>query len=232
MTSFKKHSKLCRSMAVALLTIAMPTLASESMEQGVRHLIYLPSNTDRVDHAAIIQGFIGQGFEVTTLPYAGEDSVNYARRVAGVVRTLMQQGVAAEYINVVGAGTGSPIALLTSAAVGNRNINYVVLGQCDPLLKQQHRFRLSGDVLGVRDVADSGSHSCRPFWQNSPKLRGHQDLALDTGHGAALFDQPRDAWMQPMLDWSTGGKVTVGELQRVTTTEPVDSDSSGRGSAD
>jgi len=206
------------AVAVTMLVALVSGAASAGMPEANasaddNHLIYLPSDAPGVDHAAIIRAFEERGFNVSTYAYAGEDRVTYAKRVAGEIRGLLRRGVDPGNISVVGAGSGSPIALLTSAALGNRHVNYVVLGQCDAQLKQQYTFHLAGNVLGVRDAEDRSSHSCRPMFERSPRLRERFDLVLKTGYGAALFDRPHEAWLQPMVDWTSGGQVDVGDIK-------------------
>lgn len=208
----------CVPLATALvisIAVALPAAAQGPQDavSDAQYLIYLPSRSPTVDQGAIIKSLGDVGFDVVTLAYAGEPRLDYARRVVGEVRALMAQGIAPAAITVLGAGSGSSIATLTSALTGNRHVNFVLLGQCDPLLKVDYRFRMSGRVLGLRDVADSGSQSCRPLWSSSPKVSERRDLVLDTGHGAALFDQPRPEWLQPLSEWSGGGRVDVGKMR-------------------
>ena len=148
-----------------------------------------------------------------TSRYAGEPRVDYARRVAGEVRTLLSRGVKPAAITVLGAGTGTSVAALTSGVTGNRHVNYVLLGECDSMLKVEYRFRMSGRVLGLRDAADAGSGSCRPLWSESPKVSGRRDVVLNTGLGAALFDEPRAEWLLPVAEWAGGGTVDVGKIR-------------------
>jgi hypothetical protein len=72
---------------------------------------------------------------------------------------------------------------------------------------------MAGRVLGIRDAADPDSDSCRPLWTGAPRVSARQDLVLDTRFGAALFDAPRVEWTQPLLEWSTGGKVDIGDVE-------------------
>ncbi|UNK50369.1 hypothetical protein MNR01_04930 [Lysobacter sp. S4-A87] len=203
------------------LVTAVFLAASSTAMAGSPHLIYLPSTEAGVDHAAIVQAFDDQGFEVSTFAYAGETRLAYAHRIADEVRALMAKGVAPEEINVVGAGTGSAVTTLTSALVGNRHVNYVLLGQCDPVMKANYNFRMSGRVLGVHDANDSTSLSCRPLWGDSPKVSERKELVLNTGHGEALFHEPRQEWLQPVAEWATGGKVSIGETSIGKVDEPA-----------
>lgn len=208
-----------RSRASSRVLIATLLMTASSAAIAEPRLIYLPSAEAGVDHDAIVQALDKQGFEVTTVTNAGDDRLAYAKRIAKEVRTLMAQGVPADDISVIGAGTSSAVAALTSARVGDRHVNYVLLGQCDPILKSEYNFHMSGRVLGIHDDADSASLSCRSLWNASPKVSERQEIVLHTGFGPTLFHEPRDQWMQPLVEWTNGGRVNVGEGARVTQTD-------------
>jgi hypothetical protein len=212
--SFSPQSR--RTFRLLIATLLMAAGSTALAQSSTRHLLYVPSTEAGVDHAAVVDALSAQGFAVDTYAAeSGEDRLAHARRVAREVRTLIAHGTAPDDISVVGAGTGTPVAALASAVVGNAHVNYVLLGRCDPVLKYEYRFRASGRVLGIRDDADGASHSCRSLWNESPRVTDRQDLVLDTGHGAALFHAPREEWMRLLVQWSGGGRVTVGDV-RVT----------------
>ncbi|HEY8011984.1 MAG TPA: hypothetical protein VIE67_13405 [Rudaea sp.] len=201
------------SLAVcALLAGAVSNFASaQEPAAHLRTLIYLPADRAAADSAAIAKAFSDEGFNVTVFAAtAGEDQLAYARRAAHRVKDLVAQGTPAEDISVVGAGSGSPVAVLTSASAGLRDVNYVLLGHCDESLKDKYRFRMSGRVLGIHDVDDPDSHWCRPLWRMSSRVSARREVAIATGFGATLFDAPRDEWMRPALSWVTHGQVDVG----------------------
>lgn len=204
------HSMFSMHSSLLAATLAVACGAATAQEPA-GHLLYVPDTSTQVDHAAIIREFEGQRFNVATFAPVGEDRVTYARRIADHVRGLMQQGVAPEAISVLGGGSGSDVALLTSAIVGNRHVNYVVLGGCDPMLKDSHHFRLAGEVLALRDAAQ-GPRSCRPLFTGSPRLQERRDVRLSTTHGSRLFDTARDEWTKPAVRWMNNGKVDVGEV--------------------
>ena len=151
---------LCRRvLPVALaMAVALPAAAQTPQEDTADspQLIYLPSRSPSVDQQAVVQALGDIGFNVITLAYAGETRLEYARRVAAEVRALTARGVAPEAITVLGAGTGTSVAILTSAVAGKRQVNYVLLGQCDPLLKVDYRFRMRGGSLAcaIRPTQD------------------------------------------------------------------------------
>jgi hypothetical protein len=203
--------RITLSFAAALAT-STGMAAAQTPTAGGQYLVYLPSTAADVDQASIVTAFNDSGYTVDTFPDVREDDLTYARRIAGEVRALIARGVHPEQISVVGAGSGSRIAALVSAVTGNRQVNYVLLGGCDLFLKQQYTFHMSGRVLGIRDVADPRSHSCRPLWQGSPKLGDRRDMALRTAYGATLFERPRAEWMQPLTRWTNKVSVEIGEL--------------------
>ncbi len=203
---------LRHAIALTVLAAAGAAFAHEPPAHA-SHLLYLPSQAAGADNAAIARSLDELGYRVTALSADGQDRLAYARRVADQVDALVARGVRPADISVVGVGSGSPVAALASAAAGRRDVSYVLLGGCDVVLKSEYRFRMSGRVLGVRDDADPASHSCRALWQNSPKVSERLDLVLNTGHGATLFDAPRREWLQPVADWTSRGRVDVGEIE-------------------
>ncbi len=211
---FYWRSVLAVAAAAAMAAAAIPVAhATGSGEGSTRYLVYVPSRSPAVDHAANVRAFEGDGFTVVTLAYAGEDDGAYARRVRDEVAALLAGGAAPEAITVVGAGSGSPVVALASSAAANRRLGYVLLGNCDERLADDPAFHMSGRVLGMRDAGDRASLSCRRLWRDAPKLADRRDLVLHTGLGAALFDAPHAEWLQPVADWSRGGRVAVGEVK-------------------
>ena len=178
-----------------------------------RMAIYLPAERAQADTAAIANALKEQGFTTILLERHGDSTADFARRVARTVRDLRQQGTAPGDISVIGAGIGSETAILASSLVADRAVSYVLLGQCDWHLQDDYRFRMSGRVLGIHDASDRSSHSCRPLWSGAPNVSDRRELITDTGLGAALFDKPRDAWMQPAIAWAAHGRVDVGALR-------------------
>lgn len=199
-------------LAPLMLVVAMPLAAQVAPDQGPR-MVYLPSGSPTANDEANIARFVELGFNIERIDANGRAPLAHAHRVANHVRLMMRQGVPPESISVVGFGPSSAVATLASSFIGHRRISYVLLGRCDVLLKSQYRFRMSGRVLGVRDADDPASHSCRPLWGQSPKVTDRRDMVLHTGYGAALFDQPRAAWVQPVAAWGRDSRVDVGDIR-------------------
>lgn len=211
MKYFTSTALLASTLALALTGLSAPAFGAQAASSP--QLIYIPDNSSAVDHAAIIRSFEEQGFTVSTYAYAGEDRVTYARRIAHEVRDMMSRGHEPSSISVMGGGSGSDIVLLTSAITGNRHVNFVALGSCNRALKDSYSFRLSGNVLALREADDSASESCRPLFIGSPRLNGHRDLVLNTPYGKDLFAGAHNEWIAPAAQWMSDGKVDVGEVK-------------------
>lgn len=226
-TSRSPLRRILSALAGLSLAATLPAMAQSPVDGGDAYLIYLPSTSPSVDHTSLIDTFGAMGFTVHTMAFAGESQPEYARRVARHVRSMIANGVAPEAITVLGAGSGSPIAVLASAATGYRQVSYALLGECDQSLKDQHRFRMSGRVLGIRADSDSGSGSCRPLWQDSPKVSKRKDLVVSSPLADTFFDQPRKEWLQPLAEWSLGGRVDVGSIRVGAINAPSESRAGG-----
>ena len=212
------RNRMLLPLALACAVVAAPAVAGggDYADANAPHLIYLPSRAPAVDHAANVRAFEEQGFSVHMMAQGSESDTDYIFRVRDEIRSLIDRGVPPSAITVIGSGRGSPAAAMVSAATGHRRVNYVMLGRCELALTDDPNFRMSGRVLGVRDAGDRGSRSCRPLWRNSPRVTERRDVVVRTGLGASLFDAPRAEWVQPVAEWSSSGRVDLGDLKVAT----------------
>ncbi len=136
------------------------------------------------------------------------DGSEYARRGASQVVELLTAGVPAGSITVVGASKGASIATVVSYLVGNPDVNYVLLGSCHPTLIEgwrQQGVTLSGNVLGIRDVADDEySGSCSELFNLSQGegLNRSDEIVLQVGTGHGILYQPLPEWVLPTIHWA------------------------------
>jgi hypothetical protein len=192
---------------------------AQAPDPDAPYIIYLHSDASRVDHEAMARLFIDQGHDVTTFWLDKDNPVASSKSVARRVKQLIRDGVSPDRINVIGSGPTSTVAALTSAGVANMGVNYVLLGQCDPAIRQQYHFTMSGRVIGIYDESDSTSQTCRALWNGSPRISDRKQLVTSTGLGAGLFDRPHEAWTNPVMAWVLPGGVNVGEI-RVSKSQP------------
>lgn len=136
------------------------------------------------------------------------DADRYARRVVGQVSALLSHGVPPGSITVVGASKGAAIATMVSSVLGNPDVNYVLLGACDPggiEAWEQQGVVLSGNVLSIYDASDvEYAGSCEDLFALSEGegLGRHEELVLHVGTGHGILYVPLKEWIEPTVRWA------------------------------
>jgi pimeloyl-ACP methyl ester carboxylesterase len=185
-----------------------------------RHLIYLhgrivqEQQSARPRHpefgyyelAKILEAFRARGFVVSgeMRPKAASVSES-ADRVVAQVRRLLESGVPADHVTVVGASMGAAIALLASARLQNPDVRFCVLGACLSEsvrgLRAEEGKGPSGRLLSIREASDA-PRECEP-WKNhlgSGSLVA-REIVLHTGLGHGFLYRPLPEWVKPVVEW-------------------------------
>ena len=161
------------------------------------------------EYAAILKTLEGHGFVVISEQRPRDtDAEVYARRVVGQVDTLLEAGLPAGNITVVGASKGGFIAATISLLLPDPAINYVLIGTCYPDAVEAWNSSGShfhGNVLTIRDVADlEYAGSCEELFRMSQGkgLGRHEEIVLQEGTGHGILYKPLDAWVLPAVQWA------------------------------
>ena len=72
----------------------------------------------------------------------------YAQKLASQIRELLQKGVPAKRITVIGASKGALIAMQVSTMLKNKDLNFVFIAGHIPSIQQHFEFDLYGNILG------------------------------------------------------------------------------------
>jgi hypothetical protein len=135
------------------------------------------------------------------------DPTEYAERVAMQVDDLLSSGVAPGSITVVGASKGAAIAMIASYLLSNSEVNYVILGGCNPPAVDQLRQQgilLFGNVLAIYDSSDAYAGSCAEFFAlseaNGPGQ--HRELVVHVGTGHGILYDALAVWVLPTVQWA------------------------------
>jgi len=134
----------------------------------------------------------------------------YAATVARQVAKLRAGGVPADHITVTGISKGGEITVLTTAAIGDPEVRFVVLAGCGRLdvfnvsggLEALGR-RPQGRVLSIYDRSDREAGSCARYFPQAPGLT-FEEVVLDVGRGHALFYTPERVWVDRVVEWALG----------------------------
>ena len=181
---------------IAALAFALPGIGHSATP---RHAIVLADSEAAA--ADIRTAYAARGFTVANANPAAADVVGRAEEVAATARELIASGVDSADVTIVASGDATSTALLASAVLGRLDVNYVLVGGCDPALASNYRFRPSGRMLSL--VQTGSNRSCGAQWSNAPRVSQRRELAVaDT---AAVWKRA-DAF-NAMVQWSQGGNV-------------------------
>jgi hypothetical protein len=136
------------------------------------------------------------------------DATEYARNVISQIDDLLRSEVPGGSITVVGASKGAAIAMLVSNLLANSEVNYVLLGACNPPTVDQLRQQgvsLYGNVLAIYDSSDGYAGSCDGLFSLSEgKGLGHRsELVVHVGTGHGILYKPLSEWVVPTVKWAS-----------------------------
>ncbi len=118
------------------------------------------------------------------------------------INALIKAGVPPSHVTVVGASKGSMIAMLASTYLKNRNVNYVLMSNCNDWVLENYDLDLHGNVLSIYDVKDQFGTTCGKFFARATGLNRHHEIELKVGTGHAILYKPLKEWVDPVVDWA------------------------------
>lgn len=158
------------------------------------------------EYEAILDRLTQAGFTVLSeVRGPNADVTEHAERAVARVDSLLRAGVPPEHITLVGASKGAYIAALASHLARNPELNVVLLAGCSAgtvAYMRENGIDLYGDVLAIRDVADTeAAGPCADVFSFSDGVGQSEDLVVDLGVGHGLIFRPYNDWVQPATAW-------------------------------
>ena len=132
----------------------------------------------------------------------GTDPKAAAEHVVAEVRRLLDAGVPAANVTVVGASKGSLIAMMASTALESREVGWVIMANCNDSVTRDFDLALHGRVLSIYESSDDIGGTCAPLFAKSPALAQHAELRLETGLRHGFIYRPLPEWVKPAIAWS------------------------------
>ncbi len=133
----------------------------------------------------------------------GTEILPYSEKVCSQITTLLERGVPAENIMVVGASKGGVIASYVSSTLKNMELFFVFLsGLFEDCLKDE-QLTLYGNVLSIHDSSDTLSITPELYFKRSEGMGSFKQLTLDLNLGHGLIYQPRPEWLEPIAAMMT-----------------------------
>jgi hypothetical protein len=132
---------------------------------------------------------------------AKTDPAFYGKKVASWVDQLIQAGIPARNISMVGASKGGVIAAHVSALLRQPDLRFVILAGFFRNLESERNLSLHGRVLSIHDASDVFAIAPDDYFKQSPDLSDGESLVTQTGLGHGLVFQPHPAWYAPAVAW-------------------------------
>lgn len=159
------------------------------------------------EYEAILKELSGYGFVVISEQRPKDTDVEeYARRITRQITILLDAGVPAENITVLGASKGAAIAIYISHLLENDELKFVIMAICHPDEVEylvQNQIYLHGNILSIYDACDEYAGSCQEYF-SLPENKGisqQDEIILDLGFGHGILYKPMDEWITPVIQW-------------------------------
>jgi predicted esterase len=124
----------------------------------------------------------------------------YIDKLESWVRGLMEAGVPASRITLVGFSRGGHLTAYTSGRLAQVGINTAIMGACrNGEIPREPPLELGGHVLSIYETTDEVG-SCIKLSERG-QLKSFKEVAITTGKGHAAFFVPRGEWINPLRQW-------------------------------
>jgi hypothetical protein len=160
------------------------------------------------EYQAILERLSSFGFVVISEQRgANTDSMAYAEKIAEQISRLLEAGVPAKNITIVGASKGAGIAVYVSHILENEEVNFVIMAICHPDNVKafiQNEINLYGNVLSIYDSVDGYAGSCQGLfgYSEGKGLTRYEEIVLHVGSGHGVLYKPMDEWILPVVEWA------------------------------
>lgn len=155
------------------------------------------------EYEEILKTLAAKGFAVISEARAKDTDVNqYATKVVQQVNTLINKGVPPSHITVLGASKGSVITMRVSTLLRNKDVNFVLMSNCNDWVGRNFQIDLYGNVLSIYDINDEFGQTCQKFFDKASGLNRRKEVVLKVGTGHAILYKPMKEWIDPVVEWA------------------------------
>lgn len=159
------------------------------------------------EYEEILRNFEEKGFTVISEARA-KDTVpeDYAPRVVAQINRLLGANVPPQNITVLGASKGAVITMLVSTLLKNKDVNFVIMSNCNDWVLENKNINLYGNILSIYDVKDEYGQTCQKFFDKASGLNKRKEVELQIGTGHAILYKPMKEWVDLVAQWAKENK--------------------------
>jgi hypothetical protein len=155
------------------------------------------------EYEEILNTLAAKGFTVISEARAKDTDVNqYATKVVQQINSLVSAAVPPRHITVVGASKGALITMRVSTLLKNKEVNFVIMSNCNDWVDQNFQIDLYGNVLSIYDIKDEFGQTCQKFFDKAHGLNRHNEVVLKVGTGHAVLYKPMKEWVDLVVEWA------------------------------
>lgn len=180
-------------------------LHNQFMEDNALHVRH--PEFGRVQYKEILAAYQELGF--TTISEKRKGNVfpkTYALKVRDQIDSLMNTGVEASHITVIGTSKGGYIAQYVSTFAENPDLNFVFIAsyQADDI-QFLPEVNFCGNILTIYDKSDPlGVSAVDRKEASTCDIKHFKEIELDTGLRHGFLFRPMEEWIAPSADWASG----------------------------
>ncbi len=134
----------------------------------------------------------------------------FAQKLATDVRKLLQAGVKAENITLLGFSRGGEITLLALDKLRLDKINTILLAVCGGFVKKHQEYQAYGNLYSIYETSDFAG-SCQFLTDRNNSTHSFQETSISTGKEHGAFYQPLAEWIVPVKAWLKKATLSISK---------------------
>lgn len=158
----------------------------------------------KYEYEKILKTFETANFKVISEARPRNTNVEtYSNKLAKAIKEKIKSGISPKNITVVGASKGSLIAMLTSTKLSNKDIKFVLMGNCNDWILENYEIDLHGKILSIYEKSDTiGGNSCEKIRKVSKGISEFKEIQIDTKLDHGFLYKPLIEWIEPTISWA------------------------------
>jgi hypothetical protein len=158
----------------------------------------------RYEYQRILEALTARDFVVVAEVRSDDAGSAFVEATARQVRGLLEAGVPAGQITVMGFSKGGALTLGVSALVAADDVRYAILAGCfggaEGAARQGPSLR--GRFLSLLDRSDRFSPSCKELFIHAGHVKDKTEHVFETDLDHGLFYEPRAEWVERVVSWA------------------------------
>jgi len=131
----------------------------------------------------------------------GTDPFKHAEMLTDDVRKLLENGVDANHITIMGFSRGAFITAITSHNLEATPVNTILLAACGRIVSSKYaNIKANGKLLSIFETTD-GNGTCNKLKNRSNNLQSFEEISISTGKEHGAFYRPIPEWIIPVKRW-------------------------------